>query len=104
MVTNMVNIPDPPAWVPRVLRKYGIGIPVIILGVGLWILYRAAEGIMMFHQLTNFGVIGLAVVIAIGVLFLLFAGYTYSVIDTTWWTKTEESDAEPVTFPDEDDK
>jgi hypothetical protein len=94
-------LPEPPDWLP--LEEYGIAIPVLSLGVGLWVLFKTIPGIREFWQLTIYGQIGLAFVASVGIVLLFAAGYTYSQMNFEWWLKTEEEDAKPVTIETEDE-
>lgn len=91
---DIPDLPDPPEWLP--LERYGIGVPFLLAGGGLYLLVYAAPGVSGFSDLSVYSKVGVVTISVFGIAFVIASGYTYSVIDTTWWKKTEEEDAEGV--------
>lgn len=100
----MADVPEMPDWVP--IEQYGIGIPFMSLGFGLWMLYWAAPGIATFTTLSGYAKVGVVVISVVGIAATVIAGWAYASIDTGWWVfrkEDEQKDAEPVSFGDGDE-
>lgn len=74
------------------LEEYGVGIPFAFIVIGLALLYGAFPGIASFNELTGYGRFGLSIMIAVCVVALVAAGYTYNEIDRGWWVQLKDRD------------
>lgn len=86
------------------LERYGVGIPFTLGMAGVGAAVIAGRGVAEWSSLTPYGQFGLVVVGIIAASLIASAGFLYATVDTTWWLKTEEEDAQkPVELGESDD-
>lgn len=96
-------VPEPDGKIADRIMEYGVGVPATLLLFGAVVAYKTVQGASMWTSLTMYGRVGVVVIGAVALLSLASAGYVYAVIDTGWWLKTEEDDAQqPIGIGEED--